>query len=148
METSIELNPNLAQAHCALGDALTYAGRLEDSISHFEESVRLSPRDPYRWGFLMYGSLPQLFLKRYETAAEWARKAVSVPNSHYWANAALVAALGHLDRPEETQDAVKELLRRKPKFTCSFAKDHLFYIKSLAQVDLYVEGLRKAGVPE
>ena len=148
MEISIELNPSLAQAHCGLGDALAYAGRLEESLSQFEETVRLSPRDPYRWGFLMYGSIAQLFLERHEAAADWARKAVSVPNSHYWANAALVAALGHLDRPDETRSAVEELLQRKPKFTCSYAKKHLFYIKSLAQVDHYIEGLRKAGVPE
>ena len=96
----------------------------------------------------MYGSIAQLFLKRYESAAKWANKAVRVPNSHYWANAALVAALGHLARPEETQSAVEELLQRKPKFTCSFAKKHLFYIKNSVQVDHYVEGLRKAGLPE
>ena len=96
----------------------------------------------------MYGSITQLFLERHEAAADWARKAVSVPNSHYWANAALVASLGHLDRPDETRSAVEELLQRKPKFTCSYAKKHLFYIKSLAQVDHYIEGLRKAGVPE
>ena len=148
LETSIELNPSLAQAHCGLGDSLAYAGQLEDSISHFEEAIRMSPHDPYRWAFLMYGSLPYLFLKQHETAAEWAKKAVSVPNSPYWANAAFVAALGHLDRPDETREAVKELLRRKPEFTCSFAKNHLFYLKSSAQVDHYVEGLRKAGLPE
>ena len=147
-QTSVKLNPNLAQAHCALGDAMTYVGRLDESISSFEEAVRLSPHDPYRWGFLMYGSIAHLFSKQHELAAEWAEKAVGVPNSHYWANAALVAALGHLDRPDETRSAVEELLRRKPKFTCSFAKDHLFYIKSLAQVDHYVDGLRKAGLPE
>jgi TolB-like protein len=147
-ETAVELNPALAQAHCGLGDALAYAGRLEESISRFEEAVRLSPHDPYRWGFLMYGSLAHLFLKHHETAAEWAEKAVQVPNSHYWANAALVAALGHLDRRDETRAAVAELRRRKPEFTCRFAKDHLFYLTSPAQVDHYLEGLRKAGVPE
>ena len=147
METSIELNPSLAQAHCGLGDALAYAGRLEESLSRFEEAIRLSPRDPYRWGFLMYGSLAQLFLKRHEAAADWARKAVSVPNSHYWANAALVAALGHLDRPDETRSAVEKLLQRKPEFTCSFAKKHLFYIENADQVNHYVDGLRKAGLP-
>ena len=70
MEISIELNPSLAQAHCGLGDALAYAGRLEESLSQFEEAVRLSPRDPYRWGFLMYGSIAQLFLERHEAAAD------------------------------------------------------------------------------
>ncbi|MGH6661598.1 MAG: tetratricopeptide repeat protein, partial [Rhodospirillales bacterium] len=46
------------------------------------------------------------------------------------------------------QAAVKELLRRKPEFSCSFAKNHLFYIKDPAQKERYLEGLRKAGIPE
>ncbi len=147
MQTAIELNPCLAQAHCGLGDSLAYGGQLEESISRFEEAVRLSPHDPYRWGFLMYGSLALLYLKQHEAAAEWASKAVRVPNSHYWANAALVAALGHLDRPDETRSAVEELLRRKPEFSRTYAKKHLFYIKSSTQMDHYLDGLRKAGVP-
>ena len=147
-QTSVELNPNLAQAHCGLGDSLAYAGRLDESTSCFEEAVRLSPHDPYRWGFLMYGSLAHLFSKRHELAAEWAEKAVRVPNSHYWANAALVAALGHLNRPDEARSAVVDLLRRRPGFSCSFAKDHLFYLKDSAQIEHYVDGLRDAGVPE
>ncbi len=147
-QTSVDLNPNLAQAHCGLGDSLAYAGRLDEATSSFEEAVRLSPHDPYRWGFLMYGSLAHLFAKRHELAAEWAEKAVRVPNSHYWANAALVAALGHLNRPDEARSAVADLQRRRPGFSCSFAKDHLFYVKDSAQVEHYIEGLRKAGLPE
>ena len=148
LQTSIDLNPCLAQAHCGLGDSLAYAGRLEESLASFDEAIRLSRNDPYRWGFLTFGSLAHLFLGKHQIAAEWAFNAARVPNSHYWANAALVAALGHMDRPEETHAAVAELLRRKPDFTCSFARDHLFYVKDPAQVDHYVDGLRKASLPE
>lgn len=148
LETSIELNPCLAQAHCGLGDALAYAGRLNESIQHFEEAIRLSPHDPYRWGFMSYRSLAHLFLKQYEEAATWARKAMSVPNSQYWAKAHLVAALGYLDRDEETREAVTSLLKEKPEFSLSFARGHLFYIKSSDQIECYLEGLRKAGIPE
>jgi serine/threonine protein kinase/Flp pilus assembly protein TadD len=148
LETAIELNPCLAVAHCGLGDALAYTGRLEDSISHFDEAIRLSPHDPYRWGFLSYGSLAYLFLRQHEKAAEWARNAIRVPNSHYWANAHLVAALGHLNRPDEARTALEELLHRKPEFSCEFAKKHLFYIRSSAQLEHYLDGLRKVGVSE
>jgi TolB-like protein/Tfp pilus assembly protein PilF len=148
MESAIELNSCLAQAHCALGDSLAYEGRLEESIARFEEAIRLSPHDPHRWAFFMYRSLAHLFLEQHEAAVGWANKAVRVPKSEYWANAHLVAALGHLDRPDETRAAVAELLRRKPEFSCSFARKHLFYIKSSAQMEHYLDGLRKAGLPE
>ena len=148
LQNAIDLNPCFAQAHCGLGDALACAGQPDESVSSFDEAIRLSPHDPYMWGFQTYGAMARLFMKQHEAAAQWARDAVRLPNSHFWANAILVAILGHLDRPEETRAAVTELLRRKPEFSCQFARKHLFYIKVPAQMDHYIAGLRNAGVPE
>lgn len=148
LETSVSLNPNLAQAHCGLGDALTYSERPDEALRHFDEAIRLSPRDPYRWGFMNYRSMSHLFRGEYEESAKWAKKALGVPIAQYVANANLVAALGYLDRPEETHAAVEELLKKKPEFSCSFAKKRLFYIKSEAQIERYMNGLRRAGIPE
>jgi len=148
LETSIELNPCLAQSHCGLGDAHAYDGRLRDSISHFEEAVRLSPHDPYRWGFYGYRSLAHLFLKEHEAAAEWAGRAARISNSPSWAKAHLVAALGHLDRTAEATAAVCDLLRLKPDYSIGFARRHLFFVKDRAQLEHYLDGLRKAGLPE
>jgi TolB-like protein/Tfp pilus assembly protein PilF len=147
-ETSIKLNPYLAQTHCALGDSLAYMDRMEESIARFEDAIRLSPHDPWRWGFFSYRSLAHLFMKQHEAAVEWANKAIRDPNCQYWANAHLAAALGHLGRIDEARNAVEELLRQKPEFSCSFARIHLFYIKSSAQIEHYLDGLHKAGVPE
>lgn len=148
LETAIDLNPCFAQAHCGLGDSRAYAGQLERAVTDFEEAVRLSPNDPYRWGFLMYGAIAHLFRKDHETAAQWARDAVRVPNAPFWADATLVAALGHLDQPEEARAAAANLLRAFPDFTCSFARHHFFYVKDKSQVDHYVDGLHRAGVPD
>ena len=148
LEAAIALNPSLAQAHCALGDSLAYAGRLSESVPEFEEAVRLSPHDPYRWAFLTYGAVAYLFMKDHETAAKWAQEAVRVPNSHYGANAALATALGHLGRDDEAKAAVAELLRRRADFTCSLARERLFYLRAPEQVEHYIEGLRRAGLPE
>ena len=145
---AIELNPYLAQAHCALGDSLAYMDRLGESIPRFEEAIRLTPHDPWRWGFRSYRSLAHLFMKQHEAAAEWATKAIRVSNCHYSANAYLVAALGHLGRVDDARAALEELLRRKPEFSCSFARKKLFYIKNSAQMEHYLDGLRKAGLPE
>ena len=148
LETATRLNPTMAQAHCGLGDSLAYAGRLEESVARFEEAIRLSPNDPYRWAFLMYGAVAHLFRKDHEKAADWGAQAARVPNSHYWANAVLTAALGHLGRTAEAQEACRDLLRLNPAFTCSFARDRLFYLEIDEQREHYIEGLRKAGVPD
>ena len=147
LKQAIELNSSLAQAYCGLGDSLAYLGRADDAIPQFEEAVRLSPQDPHRWAFSMYGALAFIFNGKYEEAAIWARKSVRVPNSHYWANAALVSALGHIGRNDATAQAVKELLDLKPDFTCNFARDRMFYLRDKQQIDRYVEGLSKAGLP-
>jgi hypothetical protein len=53
-----------------------------------------------------------------------------------------------MQREEELRIAVAELLRRKPGFSCGFARKRLFYVKNPLQLNRYVEGLRKAGIPE
>lgn len=148
LNTAMELNPCHAHTYCALGDSLAYEGRLEESVSQFEKAIRLSPHDPFRWAFFSYRALAHLFLGQNESAAEWAQRAVSTPNCQYWANAHLTAALGHLGREVEASAAREALLRRVPNFSCGFAEKKLFYIKSPDQMSLYLEGLRKAGLPE
>jgi len=148
LEAAIELNPTFAQAHCALGDSLAYAGRADEAIPCFQEAVRVSPHDPYLWAFLTYGAMAHLFRHDHETAAKWASDAVRVPNAHYGANLALISALGHLDRRDESEAAVAELLRIRPDLCCNVARDRLFYLKDRDQLDHYIEGLRKAGLPE
>jgi len=148
LETSLQLNSCLAVTYCGLGDALTYSGRLDEAIAQFNIAIKLSPHDPYRWAFFSYGSLTHLFSGDYETAAEWAERAVRTPNAQYWSLAHLAAALGHLGRAEEANSTVAELLKRKPDFSCTFAAKHLFYIKDESQLDVYFNGLRRAGVPE
>jgi TolB-like protein/Tfp pilus assembly protein PilF len=147
-ETAIELNPCLAHTHCGLGDTLAYRGDPDASRQHFDTAMKLSPHDPYRWAFLMYGSMAYLFLHRHEEAADWAGAASRVPNSHYWATAALVAALGHLERPQDARAATGKLLELNPRFSCAFARERLFYIRERSQLDHYIDGLRAAGIPE
>ena len=146
LEHALELNPCLAVAYCGLGDSLAYEGRLEQAIEQFEMAVRLSPHDPFRWGFFSYRSLAHLFRGEFHEAAAWARKAVQVPNAQYWARAHLVAALGHIGDAKQAEAAVKDLLQTKPEFSLAFAKQHLFYIKRPDQISRYLAGLEKAGV--
>jgi TolB-like protein/class 3 adenylate cyclase/Tfp pilus assembly protein PilF len=146
LEQALELNPCSAVTHCGLGDSLAYEGRLDQAIEQFEQAVRLSPHDPFRWGFFSYRSLAHLFRGEFQDAAAWARRAVQVPNAQYWARAHLLAALGHLGDQPAAQAALKELIAIKPAFTLDFAKERLFYIKRPDQMEMYLDGLRKAGV--
>ncbi|MBM3538403.1 MAG: tetratricopeptide repeat protein [Alphaproteobacteria bacterium] len=146
LEIALDLNPNLAVVYCGLGDSLAYEGKPRDAIPYFEKAIKLSPYDPQRWAFYSYRSLAHLFAHEFEPALEWAQKATRIPNCHYWAFSHRVAALGHLGRADDIRLAIAELMQRNPDFSCRFARERLFYLKDPAQIELYVEGLGKAGV--
>ena len=148
LEAAVELNPCLAVSYCGLGDSLAYEGRIAEAIPCFQRAIELSPYDPLRWAFYSYRALAHIFAQEFELASDWAHRATRVPNAHYWAFAHHVSALGHLGRPEDMDAATNELLQRKPDFSCSFALKRLFYVKNPDQLELYVEGLRRAGIPE
>jgi TolB-like protein len=147
-EAAVRLNPTLAVAHCAMGDALAYEGRFEESIGQFEKAIALSPNDPQVWAFLTYGALALIFKEDFETALEWTERASVIPNRQYWTLAHMAVALAHLERPDEAARAAARLLGEQPDFSCAFAEKKLFYIKRPEQLALYMDGLRKAGVAE
>lgn len=148
LEKALELNPNLAVTYCGLGDSLTYEGRLDEAIDQFETAIKLSPHDPFRWAFYSYRSLAHIFRREFEEAALWARKAVQTPNAQYWTWAHLVAALGHVGDKAATETALRDLFAIKPEFSIAFARERLFYVKRADQLEVYLEGLRQAGVAE
>ena len=146
LEEALRLNPCLALVHCGLGDSLAYEGRLDEAIGRFQTAIDLSPHDPLRWAFMSYRSLAHIFGEEFEEAARWARRATQVPNAHFWADANLVSALGHLGTRAQAHEAAEALRRARPGFTCRFAEERLFYVKDRAQLDIFLDGLRRAGL--
>ncbi|MEO1324776.1 MAG: BTAD domain-containing putative transcriptional regulator [Pseudomonadota bacterium] len=146
LRDAISRNPNMAQAHCGLGDSMAYAGELDTAMECFERAVEVCPDDPHRWAFLSYGATALLFRGEYDQAEEWAARAEAVPNCHYWSTAIRTSALAHRGRFAEASDALKRLLTLRPGITCDFVKSRLFYLRDATQVDVYISGLRKAGL--
>ncbi|MEL6204224.1 MAG: BTAD domain-containing putative transcriptional regulator [Pseudomonadota bacterium] len=146
LRTAVDLNPGMAQAHCGLGDSMAYSGQLSDAMACFNEAVRISPSDPYRWAFLGYGAMALLFQGKYEEAAAWAAEAEAMPNSHYWATAIRASALAHMGRTEDATRAVEMLRRARPGITADFVRSRLFYLRNPAQLEAYVSGLQMAGL--
>ncbi|WP_157999680.1 winged helix-turn-helix domain-containing tetratricopeptide repeat protein [Allomesorhizobium alhagi] len=146
LDEALRLNPCLALSHCGLGDSLAYEGRIEEAIGRFQTAIELSPHDPFRWAFMSYRSLAHLFGGEFQEAASWARRATQVPNAHYWANANLVSALGHLGDRRQADEAISALLRMRPDFTRRFAAERLFYVKNPEQLEVFLEGLKRAGI--
>ena len=146
-ENALELNPNLAAAHLGLGFALTYSGHPEEALRKLDEAIRLSPRDPNLWGFLMIKAQAFLFMESYEEALDWARNALRQPNAGLWAYATEVVALAHLDRIEDARQALRRVMAIKPNFNMDFVISTVQMMR-MAGSERYIDGLRKAGLPE
>ena len=58
----------------------------------------------------------------------------------------VAAALAHLGRVEEARAEIAEVLKRQPDL--SLARSRLSSFRHPWMYDLYLEGLRKAGLPE
>jgi adenylate cyclase len=145
-EQALRQNPSLAAAHCGLADSLAYETRYEEAVGRFERAIALSPNDPQLWAFLTYGALALIFKGDFARAVEWAERASGIPNCQYWTAAHKAVALALLGRADEAQRATAHLLQQVPEFTCAFARDKLFYVKELRQIEVYLDGLRQAGV--
>jgi tetratricopeptide (TPR) repeat protein len=143
---AIDLNPTLAAAHCGLADSLAYECRYDEAIRNFERALELSPNDPQRWAFLTYGALAHIFRRDFQTAIDWSNQASEIPNCQFWTTAHKAVALAYLGEQDQASAQVAQLLREQPQFSRAFARKKLFYLKDEGQINMYLEGLKRAGV--
>ncbi len=112
------------------------------------KAERLSPRDPLLWAFTIVYALAHVLSEDYEAAVEWAQKTIQNPRAAgYWSHAVLAAALANLGRIEEARAAVAVALERKPDLSLAYLEKTL-PTKHPGGLDPYLDGLRKAGLPE
>ena len=87
------------------------------------------------------------FLKRYEEAAEWARRALQQPNFQWSRYTVLIAALAQLGRLDEARNCIQQLQVKRPNTSIAFVREtHLF--GDTASFAHYLGGLRMAGLPD
>ena len=147
LQLAIELNPSLAWAHYGLGAAAIFSGQPDQAIAHLEGAIRLSPRDQHMGSFMVRLAEAYLVKRDFPDAAAWARKALQQQGFQWSRYAALLASLGFLGEQEEARRMLAECLAERPDFSISLVRDGHLYTDS-ASMDHYLEGLRKAGVPE
>ena len=128
--------------------ALTLAGRLDEAKDSLLLAERLSPRDPILWASTVVHALACILSGDHQDALHWAQKTLQIPRSKgYWPHSVHAAALAHLGQVDEARDAVAAALKAKPDLTLSYLEKTL-PTKEPGGLDPYIEGLRKAGLPE
>jgi tetratricopeptide (TPR) repeat protein len=147
LQLAIDLNPSLAWAHYGLGAAAVFSGDAERAITHLEGAIRLSPRDQHMGSFMVRLAEAYLLKRDYQRAVEWAQKALQQQGFQWSRYAAFLAGLGYLGDQEQAGRVLGECLARRPDFSVSMVRHGHLYTDTAA-FDHYLEGLRKAGVPE
>jgi adenylate cyclase len=143
-EKAVALNPNFTDVRFAI--ALIYAGESERAIEVIKAHMRLDPFyiaiTPGWLGFAYF------VLRRYSEALphlrECASRAPDFRAGHLWL-AATYAQLGLLD---EARAHVAEALRIQPSCKIEGTLTHLTPFKNVRDSKHYLDGLRKAGLPE
>lgn len=139
---AIELDPNEADAWAALSDISVLAGRVEEGLEQIRKAFRLNPF-PASWYYLPLGQA--LYAAgEYQAAVEALRRDETHRTSSRRFLAASLAQLGHL---EEARAEAELFLVGNPDFRIGHWVT-MEPFRDAALRERFVDGLRKAGLPE
>ncbi len=145
LRQAVALSPNDAFLKAALSRHLVFAGYPKEGEVMVREAMRLNPFFPNYYLGILGNALEQM--GRYDEAIETLRAAIVRDPRYFSAHlrlASLFALTGHL---EEAKFEVTEILRLAPQYNLSRAAS--FYLTTdLEMQQRFIEGLRKAGLPE
>jgi len=148
VDRALTLNPNSAHAWMGKGLVSYRQTRPEDAIEAFKRAVRLSPLDPLGYFFTCGLALAHVAARRYGEAIEWADRSLRDAPRFESALRNKVVACAHLGRLEEVRDEISRLLELQPDLTIATLKARYAVTLPPEILDIYVEGYRKAGMPE
>src|SRR5262249_34090054 len=115
-ERALALDRNLAAAHAHIGFAKCFLGRAEETESHVNEALRLSPRETMAHFWMHIAGAAKLLIGAYEDAVARFRRGIEMNRNHPMAHFLFAAALAHLGRLEEARSAVQAGLALHPAF--------------------------------
>jgi DNA-binding SARP family transcriptional activator/TolB-like protein len=144
---ALALNPNMPLAWVLSGLAHAYDGAHEEALRRCDEAHRLSPFDPHRAFYDSCAMLPLVMLRRFESAAELARRAIAVAPTLSSAWKGYLAALGHLGDMEGCEMVRARLLALEPRF-CVRSALRRSPLRRPEDRAFYAEGLRRGGLRE
>jgi adenylate cyclase len=143
-DRAVALNPNSWSTWNGRGHVYRIAGLPEEAIRNYERAIRMSPVDP-RLPMMFYNiGLAFIELGRFDEAIVAGKKALRQNPSYVATYRCLASAFAHLGRDAEAHDAAARVLEIDPAFTISALIARL----PKKNVELFIEGLRKAGLPE
>jgi adenylate cyclase len=175
---AVQLDPNLPEAHAALGFALGRRREHEAAVAEVERAMALNPNFT-DWRFadvLMFAGDPvraieagqrhmrldpfytpvepaslglaHYLLRQYSQALPLLRECVSRAPNFRAGHVFLAATYAQLGNIEQARAEAAEVLRIEPKYTIEGTQARLIGFKRPEDAEHFFGGLRKAGLPE
>jgi adenylate cyclase len=145
VEQALALEPNLPEVLHHAASTLCFAGRPEEAIGLINKAMRLDPVSQAQYFIIL--SLAHRMTGRYDEAMKQAKRAVERDPKNQFGYITLAGASILAGHEEEARAASEQVLKINPKFTLEKYARTLKY-KDQSQVKLYIEALRKAGLPD
>lgn len=144
-QRAIALDPNYADGYAVLAIALNYGSRPDEGLRAIDTAMRLNPRHPF---FYVWIKGQAHFLNRDYAGAIAEFERVIESNPHFsLGHLMLAAAYGHVGRIEDAEWEAAEVHSLVPDFSIELAR-HTMPYKNPKDMERYIDGLRKAGLPE
>ena len=149
-ERALALDRNMAGAHSLIGQNKLFIGRAEESEAHVLEALRLSPRDPWAYIWLLTAGFAACLLGRNEEAASWFRRSIEANRNFALCHFIYGTVLANIGRTDEARSELAAGLALDPGFTIAnfqsaVSSDNLVYLEQRSRI---IDDMRRAGIPE
>ena len=145
LKKAITLNPNYPDALVGLADVLNWAGKSNDAIPLMKRAMQLNPHHP-AWYPYVFG-LSYFFLNENTKAVEILEKGMVHNPDFLGVHIALAGLYAIIERSEDAEIEVKEVLRISPGFSIEVLQKMLPLNDPVVR-ERVVNAVRKAGLPE
>ncbi len=140
-------NPGSGFVNSIAAYALVFGDEPEIGLGLMEKAMELGPLDTNFFSHLIGAATAHLFCGRPDRAAELAERSIALNGQWDSSYIFLIASYAQLDRQSDAQAALVKLLEIRPDVTISRCKERL-PIRNAASLDMVLDGLRNAGLPE
>jgi adenylate cyclase len=145
-EASLRADPSYASAYFPMAVGEELLGRYEQSRSHLEQAIKISPRDSSLGVWRMNIGRDLLALGQYDAAIQEGLKAIDSGTRTITSYTCLAAFYAAADKMPEAKAALAEAMKLDPKL--SVAWFHVHIPSFINWPPGFREALLKAGLPE
>jgi len=144
---AVELNPNLADGWNSAAWGAIFDGKLDLALERFAVAERLDPLSPELFQVWHGRGVAHYFARRFDEAIAAERRCLAAKPSHAPLRTYLVAALVGRGDIEAARVEAEALLRLQPNRTLRRTRETNHH-QPPWMMEMYLDALRRAGIPE